>query len=592
MNIRSEGSAWAIFDGEREVYVTRKAVNKKELVSLAKKVKHPDGVVLRASATGLICYGCPDKSNCAHREALDARLQPHMETFSESVKDVPGLKFDEIIKLQGIDVECKVALKTTPFSATLIGSADRINHNQMVRLIAGPMPGGPYSILVTETPGSYSLGQPIRGEATDLAPNSEYFYVVQIVEDGQVLIQSKEKSFRTKSFNPRPVINKVVKHSSATVECEAFLVPNDKLLQIVYWEEGKEDQFKILNRVSGQGNHGQKVEGTMTGLKPKTAYFYVLQIVDPVNNHVIEESEDWWFETSDYIATVYPVENILASSATIRGSADWLPKEQSLRLIYGTGDEAFETDPWTGLDTKSQMGVTRINNLKEDTDYWVISQVVDSASNKVLYESKAQKFKTLPYNLVVSNAEVKAGTARITGSGGNLSENEELQIVVNGTIVEKTKGRGLPVQHLLADLKDLVSYTDYECKIIVSRDGEGISSISTIFTTQGYSPYTIGTTNIKDRTATLMGAADFIPPNYYSRFRWGTSKDNLTDASQLMFGTNQETQTFAFMAYGLIPSTKYYYVLEVLGSDSRTVLDCSDPDTFTTAPQRRSVRKY
>lgn len=461
-------------------------------------------------------------------------------------------------------------------SATIQSSADRVQRDQKIRLAYSPLPGGPYSLSGYEVRGNGSLAQPIVAQISGLAPDNTYYFVIQVVnKDGSIDHQSDESTFTTLSHSPFTNPASDIRMTTAVISGGTKHI--GQLERVQLWYALGEEEFKpLLNNPH-----------TLTGLQPNTSYGFFLQITDE-NRNVLDESPVRTFKTLDYVAEI-KTEEVRASSAVLVAKADFVPSNQSIKTVYRkSGDKDWIPASVTvGDNSRGQESSFRVFGLEHSSKYEAKSQVI--VGDKVAYESKVSKFTTDNYSLDILVENLLAATVDINGVHTWVETSESVVLYLDGIKLVAAVGKGLEYQLLSASPEDISPSTDHEARIdVLNRDGVVVDSFTKPFTTKAHNPDAIDVVNIRDRSAALVGSADHVQRNGFTRFAWKKSADrNYLTYSPLMFGDISESQRFVYLAFGLEPDTDYEFVLQMIATDGATVTDQSPALAFKTPPVKR-----
>lgn len=459
-------------------------------------------------------------------------------------------------------------------TVTIQSSADRVQRDQKIRLAYSPLPGGPYSLSGYEVKGNSSLAQPVVAQISGLAPDTTYYFVVQVVgKNGAIVNQSEEATFTTLSH--KPFVNPAEDIRMTTAEISGSAQHLGALETIQLWYAEGDGDFKAI----------RSDRTKLTGLIPNTSYSYFVQIVDQ-SGIVLDESSVRSFKTLDYVAKC-AVGEIFVTSAELKAMADFVPSSQQISISYkktAKGSEWQRSTFVAGNNTRNQEVVVRAKELEHSTSYVAKAQVVQGG--KVLYESSDVRFKTGDFILSIVPENVLAATADITGTAKFVEPGYSLKLSV-ANYVSSDDGRSLERQSVIIEAENLFPDFEHTAKLEVLKGEDVIEFFELPFKTEPHSPEVTEAVNIKDRTATLVGSADFVQRNGHARFAWAKENGHYGSFSPLMFGDTSKGQRFAYMAFGLQPDTEYRFILQLIGTDGVTITDQSEELFFKTAQVKR-----
>lgn len=588
-SVKSHGSYWTVSEGNETAYIIKERASWKEILSIKRTTRLQERTVLRVSKEGLICFSCPSDIDCLHREALVNHLREkfHLD-FADPIPDIPGVRFNDSVALQPEHISIRPPISVSANTATIACVADKVRLEHTIRLLLSPISGGPYSIFATEEAGRSTLAQTVRGTVKGLAPGAVYYYVAQIIdEDGRLVEESSEQAFRTVSHSPLTSRIGDLKLTSVTLFGTVDFVSNDQSIFLAWGEVGT-GEINIATQANGQNIGGQLIQAEITRLRPATDYWYTIQVSDHDSAAILEESDDRLFTTRNY-SVKSRVTKTLATSAKIETRTDYTLQDQEIQIVYGTGTKLVAGGSFKGKDVEGQVVEYALIGLKDDTKYNFKIQIIEAG--KVLFETPVSSFKTEDFNIVPHPThEIKAGTAILSATADWLGRDESLLIIVDDDIVAEERGKERAGQLIKARLIDLKPVTKHQVSFAVASESGIIKETKGEFETKTQNPTALGAVDIKDRTATLMGFIDYLPRQQTARFAWGINPGDHSYYSPNLFGNDSEGQTFSYMAFPLVPETKYYYTIQVIGTDGETVIDESEEVEFTTATQMRARR--
>lgn len=182
------------------------------------------------------------------------------------------------------NLACNPAANILPSQADVSGTGDNIPVNNFLRIAYGVTSGGPYPFFSTSDPGTNSVGQAINKTITGLAPNTQYFYVVQETDGTNVVDEeATECSFTTGSYDPTCAVNSVQPNTlpaTADVTITADNVPPNLELKIKWGVNPGGPYPNTEASVSGNNTVDQtfNYQWPLVGC---TDYYWVAEVSEP-----------------------------------------------------------------------------------------------------------------------------------------------------------------------------------------------------------------------------------------------------------------------------------------------------------------------
>lgn len=302
-----------------------------------------------------------------------------------------------------------ISFQVADTTASAVVGLGTISFNGITRtlnLALGTTSGGPYptQVPVGGVLGNNTLNQPVDETVTGLAPNTTYFYRLEVrrSSDGLILESSAECSFTTAALPPPP----------PSVECTGATGVTDTSAQvngIAHNADPLNDTRDFLysttpggpytNNVGEQGVSGgdpEPIGAPLAGLTPATQYYFVAVIIDEtdVNNpSIIAQSAECSFTTLGSACGV--ATSVTTDSATLNGTLTGVQAGNQYRFRYGLvsgGPYGTVIGPFPAADGPVSQPTGAV--LTPGTVYYFVVDLLDSGSN-VLTTSSQCTFLTL-----------------------------------------------------------------------------------------------------------------------------------------------------------------------------------------------------